>query len=234
MNTCDTSINISTLDDMFNVINEWFYKNTLRKPNILIGVIHGRKNSRVAYDVFNTPNERKNTEFVINGNIMHDAEKVYLEMLRSCYILYCHQNKIRITSRGGSGGKYDKKDMNKWWYGNGYYGKKEYLTYSFNKGIIVEHRNKANGYEIVGISDEGKKLFNTHNWFLTLERDKYTYGKYTHGAHIARKNICPLCGNINRDTKKSAEFLCFNCFREIFKDSPSIIQKAMQCKMVSD
>lgn len=221
MNTCDDSVNISVLEDMFNVINKSFYGNKLRKPNIRIDVIHGRKKSRVACDVFEIPNGKRNADFAVDGSILYDVEKVFKEMLRCCYVLYAHQEKIEITSRNEK-------------YGNGSYGNERYLINSLGKGIIVERKlpYEKYGYEIVDIDNEAKKLIDIHNWYLTLKRDKYTYGDDTQTAHIQNKNVCPICGNINRDTKESSEFLCFNCFKEIFKDDKEIILRARQCKMI--
>lgn len=194
---------ISRLEELFEIFNDRFFESELQKPVITVSPDHTHKNvlgwctSREVWHDTTTKDKRFELNICaehLNLGIEEVAETLLHEMVH----LFCSQNNIKDTSRGGT------------------YHNKRFKEAAESHGLVCGSNSKY-GWCITLLNDtarqevnEYSELTDTKSFEIFREGESYKPKKKGGGKSSSRKYVCPVCGTIIRATKE-VRVICADC-----------------------
>ena len=198
---------VESLYGMFDALNFELYGGKITKPVIDVAVLSSNADSRCACDVWSV-GDNKVQEVIFSGEFVGNPNTTTAELVKEmlcCMVkLYCQENKIKCTSRGGT-----------------YYNYR-FLKVAEEHGLVSCGRN-GSGFREYKLSDKVSDIVDSLENKIYVARAKYVHGmvpstsqpvmtktEYGIRSHHNFRFVCPQCGAIAR-SGKSLNLICGDC-----------------------
>ena len=198
------------LNKIFNKLNERYFESALTKPIITIQSTPKAYGHVSVAEIWHSDEKGRRELNIGAGTINRPIEHVVATMLHEMVHIYCLENGIKDTSRGGV------------------YHNKRFKEQAEKRDLIIEHDSNI-GYSITEPSDnliqwcidnelEEIKVYRL-DFFGVFTPPTGTGGKSVTGGNSAptrkpsstRKYVCPCCSQSVRATK-DLSIICGNCY----------------------
>lgn len=198
---------VESLYGMFDALNFELYGGKITRPVIDVSVLSSCAKSRCAQNVWRI-GDNKVQEVIFSGEFVGNSntstEDLVVEMLRCMVKLYCHDNKIKCTSRGGT-----------------YYNSR-FKRVAEEHGLVSCGKDDS-GYRKYKLTDEMSGVVESLGNKIYVARAKYVHGSMPDDPRAAMTQteygirkfhnyrfVCPKCGAIAR-SGKPLNILCGDC-----------------------
>lgn len=196
------SENIRYLEKVFDLLNERYFENALSRPIITVQS-SPKTNGHFTFEKVWTDNAESYHEINISAeNINRPVQNVVATLLHEMVHLYCHQNGIKDTSRGGT------------------YHNKVFKVEAEKRGLKIGYDKKI-GYSQTEPGDELLSFLQEHKLGKGISYHRETIENAHSKAKkksSTRKYSCPSCGTSVRATKE-VHILCADCQMEMITDT---------------